>query len=112
MAVYVDDMRAGFGRLILCHMIADTSFELVTLAAAVGLDVRHIQHPGTAREHFDVSLGKRAELVRLGAREITWRQCGAMTRRRRREGTLGRPEDAVEWLTRRAVANFRRTVVE
>lgn len=76
MAVYVDDMRAPFGRMIMCHMIADTHGELIAMAEKLGLQRRWIQHEGTHREHFDISLTKRALAIRYGAKEISWRELG------------------------------------
>lgn len=101
MAVYVDDMKAKFGRMVMCHMIADTTEELVAMARAIGVNTKWIQHPGTAREHFDIALVKRAEAVKRGAVEITWRQAGAMSARRRITGSLGQPGDAEGWLDAR-----------
>ena len=74
MSVYVDDMRAPFGRMIMCHMAADTTEELVAMADAIGLSRTWIQHPGTDKEHFDVSLGTRAKAVAAGAIEVTMRE--------------------------------------
>lgn len=76
MAVYVDDMRAPYGRMVMCHMIADSSEELHRMADRIGLARKWCQHPGTYREHYDVSLGKRARAVAAGAVEITWAECG------------------------------------
>ncbi len=98
MPVYVDDMRAKFGRMILCHMIADTTEELLQMADKIGVKRKWIQKPGTPDEHFDISLVKRSSAIFHGAIEITWRQCGAMTARNRAEGILGLPEDAENWL--------------
>lgn len=99
MAVYVDDMRAPFGWLILCHMIADTTAELLQMADRIGVARKWIQYSGTLREHFDISRSKRALAVASGAIEITWRQCGAMVLRKEATGEgLGDPSDAEEWL--------------
>lgn len=70
MAVYVDNMRAGFGRMVMCHMIADTSDELYAMADKIGVQRKWVQHLGTAREHFDICLSKRAKAVAAGAIEV------------------------------------------
>jgi hypothetical protein len=70
-AVYVDDMRAPFGRMVMCHMLADTTDELLAMAVRIGVDPKWIQKAGTHREHFDVSLAKRALAVEAGAVEVT-----------------------------------------
>jgi hypothetical protein len=78
MAIYVDDMRAPFGRMKMCHMMADTSDELMFMARKLGLRIDWLQKAGTAQEHFDVSLTKRAEAVRNGAQEVTRRELGRL----------------------------------
>lgn len=71
MTVYVDDMYAPFGRMKMCHMVADTHEELVTMAVCIGLSPRWIQHEGGSHEHFDVSTSKRQLAIEHGAKEIT-----------------------------------------
>ncbi len=83
MTVYVDDMKAPFGRMIMCHMIADTTDELNQMADKIGVHRRRLQKAGTAQEHYDVSLGARVKAVQFGAVEITTRELAAMTRSRR-----------------------------
>ncbi len=65
MGVYVDDMRASYGRMKLCHMVADSIDELIAMANTIGLDRKWYQpqsHP-----HFDVSLTMRARAIENGA---------------------------------------------
>jgi hypothetical protein len=94
--VYVDDMRARFGRLIMCHMIADSDDELRAMADKIGIAQRW--HQG---DHFDIALSKRALAVAAGAKEITWRQCGLMVANRKRNGSLGDPATAEDvWRAR------------
>lgn len=93
MTVYVDDMRAPFGRMIMCHMLADTEDELHAMADAIGIARKWHQ-----RDHYDISLSKRALAVAAGAIEITWKQAGCMHRRRRMTGSLGSPDDAEQWV--------------
>ncbi|MDM0003934.1 DUF4031 domain-containing protein [Variovorax sp. J22G73] len=94
MTVYVDDMKARFGRLVMCHMLADTDNELHAMAGRIGVARRWWQSPEkTSGSHYDIALSKRAQAVALGAIEITWRQAGAMNSRRRLYGHLGKPTD-------------------
>jgi hypothetical protein len=76
MTVYVDNMRARFGRMIMCHMLADTEEELLEMADKIGVARKWHQHAGMPKSHFDISLSKRALAVKHGAVEITWRQAG------------------------------------
>lgn len=84
MSVYVDDMRAPYGRLIMCHMLADSTEELLAMADRIGVQRKWIQKQGTPDEHFDIALSKRALAVQHGAVEITWRQTGEIILERRR----------------------------
>lgn len=70
MAVYVDDMAARYGRMVMFHMVADTTEELTAMATKIGVSAKHIQKRGTIHEHFDICLTKRALAVRAGAIEI------------------------------------------
>lgn len=72
-SVYVDDMRAKFGRMVMCHMTADTTEELLAMADKIGVRRKWLQHQGTDREHFDICLAKRALAVQAGAIETTAR---------------------------------------
>lgn len=83
MAVYVDNMRAGYGRMVMCHMIADSREELLAMVDRIGVDRKWIQHADTHLEHFDIALSKRALAVRHGAIEVTKRELAAKIRERR-----------------------------
>lgn len=83
MSVYVDDMRARYRRMIMCHMIADTTIELLLMADKIGVPRRWIQKAGKAGEHFDIALSKRARAVQLGAVGVTSRELVRMIRDRR-----------------------------
>ncbi len=97
MTTYVDDMRASFGRMILCHMIADTEDELHAIADRIGVARKWYQG-----NHYDIALSKRALAVKAGAIEITRRECGLMVANRRDTGILGTPKTALEtWRRRR-----------
>jgi len=98
MTVYVDSMKAPFGRMLMCHMIADTDEELHAMADAIGVSRRHHQSAGTARSHYDIAQTKRMLAVQRGAVPIMLRQCGAMCMRRAITGELGPPEEAEQWV--------------
>jgi hypothetical protein len=96
--VYVDDMRAKFGRMIMCHMIADTEAELHAMADQIGVARKWYQG-----DHYDIALSKRDAAVLVGAKAITWRDCGLMmiARRRDRSAPLLTPEAGRAWLEAR-----------
>lgn len=77
--VYVDNMNARFGRMIMCHMIADTKEELLQMADKIGVQRKWIQDAGTYLEHFDISLGCKKKAIAFGAKQITWMELGRIT---------------------------------
>jgi hypothetical protein len=99
MAVYVDDMQARFRRMIMCHMIADTTEELLAMADEIGVSRKWIQAKGTYTEHFDVCMKMRDRAVEAGAKEITQRELGMMLRTRRKRA-VGELFDFAEALKR------------
>ncbi len=76
MSVYVDKMRAPFGRMVMCHMIADTDDELLLMAKKIGVAHKWHQAAGTFKSHFDICLSKRALAIASGTIEITMRELG------------------------------------
>lgn len=72
--VYVDRMRARMGRMVMCHMIADSTDELLTMADAIGVQRKWLQDRGTHREHFDVCVNKKNKALKLGARELSMKE--------------------------------------
>jgi len=78
--VYVDDMREMYGRMFMCHMIADTSEELLRMADKIGLRRKWVQFPGSYREHFDICLTKKQLALEAGAIQLTRYQLVAKIR--------------------------------
>lgn len=82
MAVYVDDPIHPFGRMMMCHMFADTTEELLAMVDTIGVQRKWIQHAGTYREHFDIAKGKRALAIKAGALELNRNQLGKLLNKR------------------------------
>lgn len=91
MSVYVDDMRAHYGRMVMCHMVADTSAELDAMVDRIGVARRWKQHAGTWREHYDISLSKRRLAVQAGAIEVTSRELVTRIMRGKRSSEAAPP---------------------
>jgi hypothetical protein len=90
MAVYVDSLRAPYRGMVMCHMLADSSDELLAMADRIGVDRKHLQDAGTYREHFDICLTRRAAAVQAGALEVSLSELGRMIRLRRDALAKGR----------------------
>jgi hypothetical protein len=93
MPVYVDDMHTTpmgqFGRMKMCHMVADTTDELLAMADKIGVQRKWMQHAGSPKEHFDIALSKRAAAVAAGAVEIRMADVGRIVRAKREELAKG-----------------------
>ena len=74
MPVYVDDGRRPLRNMIMCHMLADTTAELLAMADKGGVARRWVQKAGTPDEHFDIAQVSRQKAVAAGAVEITQRE--------------------------------------
>lgn len=85
--VYVDNMKAKFRGMIVCHMIADTEAELHEMAAKIGVARKWYQD-----DHYDISMTKKAEARANGAVRITWDQAAAMMSNVRSGWPMGTPE--------------------
>lgn len=88
MSVYVDNMFAPFRGMLMCHLYADTTEELLAMVDTIGVARKWIQYPGDpVKEHFDVCKAKRALAIKAGAIESTWKDYAGWARARRAEVT-------------------------
>lgn len=71
MAVYVDDARNRLGRMIMCHMIADTRKELLDMVKLIQVKEKWLQKKGTYQEHFDICWSKRKLAIQAGAKPVS-----------------------------------------
>lgn len=79
MGVYVDNFNASYRKMVMCHMIADTTDELLAMVDRIGVQRKWIQEAGTYQEHFDICLSKKKKAIEYGAKEITARELSRMT---------------------------------
>lgn len=77
----MDNARNPFGRMLMCHMIADTLEELHDMASRIGMRREWFQ-PGST-PHYDVCLSRRILAVKEGAIEVSQREIVAIIRRLR-----------------------------
>ena len=91
MSVYVDKSLYGYGRMVMCHMIADTPDELHAMADAIGVARRWFQQPPKASFwHYDIAKSKRALAVAAGAIECDRNAFVAAVRRIRASGVFAK----------------------
>lgn len=89
-SVYVDSSIYAYGRMIMCHMIADTPEELHAMADRIGIARRWYQAPPKASmPHYDIAKGKRALAVAFGAISCDRNAFVAAMRRIRASGAYG-----------------------
>lgn len=81
MPVYVDQPINQYGRMKMCHMLADTLKELHAMADSLGLKREWFQDHGTP--HYDICKSKRARAIELGAIEASRHQVVKLIRQHR-----------------------------
>jgi hypothetical protein len=91
MPVYIDKMNARFGRMVMCHMIADSFAELHAMADRIGVQRKWFQAaPPASFPHYDIALSKKALAIEAGAIECDRNEIvGHMRRLRPSYGIYG-----------------------
>jgi hypothetical protein len=90
MPVYVDKAENRLGRMLMCHMIADTPEELHAMADHIGMQRRWYQQPPKASFwHYDIAKSKREIAVASGAIECDRNTFVAHLRRIRESKVFG-----------------------
>ena len=74
--IYIDNANQKYGRMIMCHMIADSKKELLEMVNKIGVNRKWIQKEGTYQEHFDICQEKKRLAIQFGAKEITCKELG------------------------------------
>ncbi len=87
MSVYVDDATHVYGRMLMCHMLADTPAELHAMADRIGVQRKWYQNRAST-PHYDVCKSKRALAVAAGAIEISRSELGRLIPRLRQIWTV------------------------
>lgn len=84
MPVYVDQSENKFGRMVMCHMLADTLEELHAMAEKIGM--RRSWYQPKSTPHYDVCKSRRALAIQYGAIEIDRDRTVEIIREWRRRG--------------------------
>lgn len=96
MSVYVDKAIYAYGRMVMCHMIADTPDELHAMADRIDVARRWFHAPPKASFwHYDITKSKRALAVEAGAIECDRNTLVAAIRRIRESGVFRAAELAL-----------------
>lgn len=71
--VYVGKNEYKLGRMIMCHMIADTLKELHQMADLIKVDRKHFQNK-KGKPHYDICKQNKELVIENGAKEVSDRE--------------------------------------
>lgn len=97
MPVYVDDAQIPYGRMKMCHVLADTHDELMAMMKTIGIAAKHIEAEGEVNEHFNISQAYRTKAIKAGAIEVSSRELVKLIRRKRAAADSPQAENAFGW---------------
>ncbi len=95
MSVYVDKPIHHYGRMLMCHMLADTPEELHEMAKRIGVAHRWYQL-NASTPHYDIAKSKRALALAYGAIEADRDLLVSIIRKIRNE-ILAHTERGLAW---------------
>jgi len=78
-SVYVDASVWSYGRMVMCHMVADQLEDLHKMADKIGVPRKWFQNK--TYPHYDICKAKRALAVHFGAVEVTRKELAPILRR-------------------------------
>ena len=79
MSVYVDKAKHAFRGMKMCHLMADTVYELHGMADKIGMARRWFQNRRVP--HYDICQRQKKLAIKAGAVEIGWRQTAELMRK-------------------------------
>lgn len=82
--VYVDRAQHRYGRMIMCHMLADTIPELHAMADRIGVKRKWFQSDSST-PHYDICKKKRELAIKFGAVDADRRKVVELIRKYRGE---------------------------
>ena len=95
MSVYVDQPVHRYGRMLMCHMLADTPEELHAMAKRIGVAHKWFQL-NASTPHYDIARSKRTLALAHGAVEADRHLLVGIIRKIRRE-ILAQTEQGLSW---------------
>ena len=72
--IYIDKAFIPYRGMKMCHMLADSSNELLSFSEQIGLKKTWLQYKNTYKEHFDISEPYRKIAIEKGAIVVERRQ--------------------------------------
>lgn len=83
MSVYVDSAMISYGRMLMSHMLADTTEELLAMVDKIGVNRKWLQSAGKVTEHFDICMSRRDRAISAGAKPVSSKTLVRIIRRKR-----------------------------